>query len=538
MSPDLSYICPVNKIITMKRNWIGSSMIVALFALLASGCGHSQRTLEFRGICVDDPQGENGLYNPGRGFRLETAVDVLHEKDTPTEELNELSAKYVADSVSLSQSYFYLTYLIGKELSEENFRTMQAYFDELQKQGKKAVLRFAYERDFMGRSPVGPTGEQILAHLDQLKPFLEKNKDLILVVQAGMIGAWGEWHSSVQGLENSEETKAAVLEKLLSVVPAERNVQVRLPEFKNLLKDKPELYKRLSFHDDFIVIRPDRWDADMHEGTPKFDQIVAESPYLVVDGELPWGFWSVGADPDSPSAGWIIDGLQVARRLFLQHYTSLSIIHNYKEQHPNKRFDENNPPEYSMVVWKKTMITEDSLLQHHMPVSDSYFRKKDGTKVKRNVFDYIRDHLGYRIELQSLQLPSKFVSGKENVLKLSLKNRGFATVFGEHPVYFVLIDDAGEVTEFPTDANPKNWQPFEPKDSTYTSLTHTVDVSLELPASLTAGTYKLGLWIPDGSERLRYNPRYAIHCANGDTDWWISKDGKYGVNVLTAVEVE
>lgn len=538
MSPDLSYICPVNKIITMKRNWIGSSMIVALFALLASGCGHSQRTLEFRGICVDDPQGENGLYNPGRGFRLETAVDVLHEKDTPTEELNELSAKYVADSVSLSQSYFYLTYLIGKELSEENFRTMQAYFDELQKQGKKAVLRFAYERDFMGRSPVGPTGEQILAHLDQLKPFLEKNKDLILVVQAGMIGAWGEWHSSVQGLENSEETKAAVLEKLLSVVPAERNVQVRLPEFKNLLKDKPELYKRLSFHDDFIVIRPDRWDADMHEGTPKFDQIVAESPYLVVDGELPWGFWSVGADPDSPSAGWIIDGMQAARRLFLQHYTSLSIIHNYKEQHPNNRFDENNPPEYSMVVWKKTMITEDSLLQHHMPVSDSYFRKKDGTKVKRNMFDYIRDHLGYRIELQSLQLPSKFVSGKENVLKLSLKNRGFATVFGEHPVYFVLIDDAGEVTEFPTDANPKNWQPFEPKDSAYTSLMHTVDVSLELPASVTAGTYKLGLWIPDGSDRLRYNHRYAIHCANGDTDWWISKDGKYGVNVLTAVEVE
>ena len=81
MSPDLSYICPVNKIITMKRNWIGSSMIVALFALLASGCGHSQRTLEFRGICVDDPQGENGLYNPGRGFRLETAVDEQNKKD-------------------------------------------------------------------------------------------------------------------------------------------------------------------------------------------------------------------------------------------------------------------------------------------------------------------------------------------------------------------------------------------------------------------------------------------------------------------------
>ena len=102
MSPDLSYICPVNKIITMKRNWIGSSMIVALFALLASGCGHSQRTLEFRGICVDDPQGENGLYNPGRGFRLETAVDVLHEKDTPTEYNTPIYGEWSTKARSLS----------------------------------------------------------------------------------------------------------------------------------------------------------------------------------------------------------------------------------------------------------------------------------------------------------------------------------------------------------------------------------------------------------------------------------------------------
>ena len=62
------------------------------------------------------------------------------------------------------------------------------------------------------------------------------------MVQAGMVGAWGEWHGSVQGLENSDETKTAILEKLLSVVPEERQVQVRLPMFKNLLKDKPELF--------------------------------------------------------------------------------------------------------------------------------------------------------------------------------------------------------------------------------------------------------------------------------------------------------
>lgn len=522
----------------MRKNWMYNGLVLILLAVMASACDGSRKTLDFRGICVDDLNGEQGLYNPCRGFRLEVSVDVLEQKEHPTEELDILSAKYASDSVSLAQSYFYFTYLVGEKLTAENIQTMQRYFDELQRLGKKAVLRFAYEKDFAGRAPIGPTLEQALGHLDQLKPFLEKNKDLILVVQAGVIGAWGEWHSSVHGLENSKETKVAILEKLLSVVPEERNLQVRVPDFKNLLKDKPELYKRISFHDDFIVIRPDKWDGDMHEGTANFNQIVDESPYLVVDGELPWGFWSVGADPDSPSTGWIIDGMQTAKRLFLQHFTSLSVIHNYKEQHPNRRFDENNPPQYSMVVWKKTMITEDSLRKYHMPFSDNYFQKKDGTKVKRNLFDYIRDHLGYRIELHKLQLPKKLKAGKEAQFNLELINRGFATVFGEHQVCFVLINSEGEVTEFPTVANPQDWQPFQPGDSLYTPLKHVVNATISVPFSFASGTYKLGLWIPDSSQRLRYDARYAIRCANGNTEWWVSKDSKYGINVLTSIDIQ
>lgn len=514
-------------------------MMVAMFGLLAMGCGNGSQTVKFEGIYADDVNGTSGLYNPGRGFRLETALDVAMDKANPEEQLVRLSEKYASDSVSLSQSYFYLTYLADKELTDSDFATMQAYFDELRLQGKKTVLRFAYEKDFMGRSPIGPTAEQILRHLDQLKPILHSNKDLILVVQAGLIGAWGEWHSSIHGLENSDEAKRAILEKLLSVVPEEKNVQVRVPEYKNLLKDKPELYKRISFHDDFIVIRPDRWDGDMHEGTAHFDQIVKESPYLVVDGELPWGFWSVGADPDSPSAGWIIDGMQAARRLFLQHYTSLSVIHNYKEQHSNNHFDENNPPRYSMIVWKETMINEDSLRKYNMPVSSNYFRLKDGSSTERNVFDYVRDHLGYRLELQSLQMPAVLKTGEENPMKLTLINRGFATVFGEHVVCPVLIDEAGRVTELAVAClNPADLQPFDPTDTECKPLLHTIDLTCHLPQNLAPGRYKLGLWIADASERLMYDARYAIRCANGNTVWTVTDGGRYGINVLTEVEIE
>jgi len=522
---------------TIKR--IYGSVCVAVFCLLAISCGNGQRTIKFEGICADAPQGTCGLYNPGRGFRLETALDVALDKDKPAKQLAQLSEKYASDSVSLSQSYFYLTFLADKILTENDFVTMQAYFDELRRQGKKSVLRFAYEKDFMGRSPIGPTAEQILRHLDQLKPILQDNKDLILVVQAGLIGAWGEWHSSIHGLENSLEAKRAILEKLLDVVPQEKNVQVRVPEYKNILKDKPELYKRISFHDDFIVIRPDRWDGDMHEGTSHFNQIVKESPYLVVDGELPWGFWSVGADPDSPSAGWIIDGMQAARRLFLQHFTSLSVIHNYKEQHANNQSDENNPPRYSMMVWKETMINEDSLKKYNMPVSAGYFRLKDGSRTERNVFDYVRDHLGYRLELQSLQMPAALKTGKENPMKLTLINRGFATVFGEHTIHPVLIDNTGRVTELDAAlVNPIDWQPFDPSDPECKPLLHTISLTCNLPENMASGKYRLGLWIADASERLMYDSRYAIRCANGNTTWTVAEGGRYGINVLTEVSVE
>ena len=148
-------------------------------------CTDSEKVVYYRGIAVDDADGSEGLYNPERGFRLETAVDLATQKESPTLQLDTLSLKYASDSVSLSQSYFYLTYLTDKKLSDTEFQTMQAYFDRLQQLGKKAVLRFAYEKDFVRQEPVGPTLEEALAHLEQLKPFLHKNKDLILVVQAG-----------------------------------------------------------------------------------------------------------------------------------------------------------------------------------------------------------------------------------------------------------------------------------------------------------------------------------------------------------------
>lgn len=493
----------------------------------------------YEGLYADDTAGKYGLYNPERGLRLEVALDVVAKNyvwdpegyPDITSYLEAESEKYASDSISLVQTYFYLTGAVGKDLTEENFETMALFFDKLRASGKKAVLRFAYETQFMGRAPVGPTEEDIIRHTRQLKPFLEKNKDVILVVQAGMIGAWGEWHSSVHGLEQWDETKRNILRHICEMAPGNRMVQVRVPEYKNLLKDDPGCYRSLSFHDDFIVVRPHRWDGGMSEGTPAFDQIVNESPYLCIDGELPWGAWSMNQDPDNPEAGWIIDGLQAARRLFLQHYTSLSAIHNYKEK--------NTTDKYSMLYWKETPVGSAFLKENKMPFSPAYFKNKDGGEVSRNVFDYIRDHLGFRLELQNIKTVWRLSRTGKNPVEITLVNRGFSTLFNEHPVYIVLMDESGAVVHTTlTGADVHSWQPHRPGDPLYIPLEHQITAALQVPDTLPQGTYRIGLWIPDGSASLQYDPRYAIRCANSDVEWRLSADGRYGVNILTAVTLE
>lgn len=492
-----------------------------------------QRT--FRGIYTDDSHGMEGLYNPERSFRLEVSNDLekggglWESKETlsMTAGFEEESASYASDSVSLVQSYFYLLGYAGKNLPAEAFQRMDIYFNALRKAGKKAVLRFAYELDFNGRAKEGPTKEDILRHIVQLKPFLEKNKDVIYVLQAGMVGAWGEWHSSYRGLENSEDTIRTILQNICKMAPTNRAIQIRLPKYKNLLDTASADYKRISFHDDFIIDKPHHWDGDMSDGTPAYNQIVRESPYLPVDGELPWGSWSMNEDSNDPVGGWLIDGVATARRLFEQHYSSLSAIHNYKENDGKQKF--------SMMYWKETPITETYLKENRMPISDGYFRKKDGTVAPRMAFDYIRDHLGYRIELQKLDVHP--LSGKQKKtlsVELSLINRGFSTLFNEHPAHFVVLDKDDKVcyTQL-CNADVHSWQPYEPTDTLCKPLVHKVTADISLPENLRLKKgYKLGLWIPDGSERLKYNPRYAIRCANGDIQWLCTKDGKYGINVL------
>ena len=68
----------------------------------------------------------------------------------------------------------------------------------------------------------------MLHHIDQIKQdgFLEDYKDILMYVESGFVGAWGEQHS---GKYTSLEYKAQLLEAVLDMTPDDIPVTVRTP---------------------------------------------------------------------------------------------------------------------------------------------------------------------------------------------------------------------------------------------------------------------------------------------------------------------
>jgi hypothetical protein len=190
--------------------------------------------------------------------------------------------------------------------------------------------------------------------------------------------------------------------------------------------------------------------------------------------------------------------------------------------------------------WLSTSITKQQVKQHELPLSDDYFTNNLGEIVSRTQFEYIRDHLGYRLELQQARFPDEITSGQQLQVDIQLINRGLAIPYNPRSVYVTLVDLDGNVTAFKTEANPRHWQPYKPGKPLYEGyepLVHRIALKRKLPADLEPGIYRVGLWLPDQATKLRLRPEYAIRVANRYTPFWTNTDGEYGINLIGELRV-
>lgn len=368
------------------------------------------------------------LNNPDRGFRLEVYINASDGGWYPAndrtrsaiEHTKDQIAQYASDSPGLAQTYVYLTDYYNKDLDKKALDNIQNYFDFLDSNGIKMLLRFAYEYDEKDKVR-GPTTAQILRHLEQLKPLMEKNKGKIYVVQAAFIGLWGEWHHAIN-VPPSDYKR--ILEAIVDATPKELFVQVRMVSYKNILDKNDSRRARIGYHDDYLIGVKNSWNSGLVPGTDEWDQQTAESPFLLTDGEMPWG-------TDTMFVNYV-DPYLMAKRLNLHCFGSLSLVHHYKE----------GGGRYSMARWKSEVTSAAKLNREGLPFASAWFLDDKGKTTDRSMFAYVRDYLGYYIEASQVKAA---ITGNKIKVDLNLTNYGFAAPNSMKQPELVILDKSGRV---------------------------------------------------------------------------------------------
>ena len=172
-------------------------------------------------------------------------------------------------------------------------------------------------------------------------------------------------------------------------------------------------------------------------------------------------------------------------------------------------------------------------------------------------YEYLRDHLGYRLELHSAEWPADLALPASFNFSAMLRNWGFAAPVNPRPVYLVILSpDKTEVLwqSAQSMADPRDWQPHTPGDPFYTPTRHTfgasgLHINSDLQGHGCAVGEKcklwLGLFMPDMRSAhfasANVGEAYSVRLANADIEWSVvkksAKSTQGGVNVLGKISV-
>ncbi len=193
---------------------------------------------------VQFTENTGNITNPERGFYRHTTSHNANGVDVGAAGSNYIPLTqaqltgYRNGGSTIILRLFYIHEFAGLDhISQDYLNKMTADFQMLRANGMKAFIRFAYSNRAVDKDR-GITLARIQNHLADVKPILEANKDVITAVQAGLVGAWGEWYYTNnfgdQGQITNQEwiKRYDVITALLQNVPSSIMVQLRSPAYK------------------------------------------------------------------------------------------------------------------------------------------------------------------------------------------------------------------------------------------------------------------------------------------------------------------
>lgn len=389
------------------------------------------------------------LPNYDRGFYYSQALHVKVEGSKPIEKPYGKLVHLRADLAEFSSRAWLkidttggrrdTTWGKSQDLTEDALNVLQTTFDNIRKNGSKVIVRFCYDPWFDGHSNTTAEHEWVLRHIEQLAPLLTKNVDIIVALEMGMHGAFGEMHSDTA---ITYPRVAEAVNKMLRLTPPELKILTRTGNysaavlgfenwgvdfnidsdvFKKIAEAKGDtMYRVGMFNDGYLGTQYDygTWGADCKTSICREEGVAWLEKYSI---NTPYG----GEAVETASGYQVINTPEfLAHEGFRTHTSYLNLHWNDKV----------------IARWKAA----------HFAGKDYEY---DGSKIDTLTgFKYIEDHLGYRFVLRESWLSDTVYAGEKLKGKIMVQNVGFGNLTQKKNVNIVFITDECRVEGLPEDS--------------------------------------------------------------------------------------
>ena len=317
---------------------------------------------------------------------------------------------------------------VSQDLTEDALNVLQQTFDNIRDFGGHVIVRVCYDPWYNGRSNVTPAHEWVLKHVKQLAPVLSKNTDVIVALEMGMHGAYGEMHSDTS---ITYDRVAEAVNLMLRNTP---------PELKILTRTGNYSAKVLGF---------DNWGVDFHIDGEKFAEIAkAKGDTMYRVGMFNDGYLGTQYDYGTWGADCKTSICREEGVAWLEKY-GINTPYGGEALTTASGYEVINTPEFLAYEGFRTH-TSYLNIQWNNNLIDSWkkttFKQKDFDYDPARVaslsgFKYINDHLGYRFVLRESWITDTV--GADGILKakLRIQNVGFGNLTWNAPVRLAVLED-------------------------------------------------------------------------------------------------
>ena len=375
------------------------------------------------------------------------------------------------------------------DLDDSFFESLRGSFENCRKNGSMIALRFRYDENGYD-DPEPDSFGQVLRHIQQIKEsgILEEYADILAFVESGMVGKWGEQHG---GLYTTPGYKAQILDAFIDAVPEPVPVTVRTPD---------------TFSEWLGISRSDLPDYEAalegkeltEEQTHRLSQAcrvgLYNDGYMGSDSDL--GTYS---DREKETA-WL--NRQCVSAYYGGEFSgNITFAKKYDTYLPENAIPEMYRTHLSYINSNIFSLYKDYTFGESCDVEGA----DNSAYYGQTVFQFIRDHLGYRFVLRDAQHTAEVPQGGDLGFRLRVENTGFANPIPETKAY-LLLEREGEYISCPlTGVDAGKWA---------SCTVNEVSGTVSLPGGLAEGDWNVYLKLQMGDNAFWQDRLRTVRFAN------------------------